>query len=198
MNHEEAQDVLMHFGVPGMKWGVRKNRGDRVKISRSERKEMRKYQSKTLDREQKASDKKYKIDKQRESLRKYSADTQLERKLANNLGATTKANRVRTEKAQKLKKSIEKSNAEANRKTTQAMVKKYGKKKVDSFNKSENRRAVAIVATVSALTLASMAAAGSQSDSRTNSLDRQTRNIHNKAQREIDTYRTLKNLRTHR
>ena len=153
MNYETAS-YLCHHGVKGMKWGVRK-KSDRIKIDRQTRKQMRKDMSRYSEQEQKRADKKYNIDKQRESLRKYSADTRLERKIAKDYGVSTKGERVLKEKAQKLRESIDKSNAEADKKTTERMVKKYGQKQVDSFNKGEIRRGVAtIAAIVAALTVA--------------------------------------------
>lgn len=149
MNHNQANDILMHYGVPGMKWGHRKQR-DKVKIDRQTRKQMRKDMRRYSEQETNRANKKYKIDKQLESLRKHSADTQLERTLAKNLNVLTKGERVRQEKAQKLRKSINDANTEANRKTTERMVKKYGQKKVNSFNKSETRRGIAKVAAITA------------------------------------------------
>ena len=148
MDYETAS-YLCHHGVKGMKWGVRK-KSDRVKIDRQTRKQMRKDMRRYSEQETNRANKKYKIDKQRESLRKHSADTQLERKLAKDYGVSTKGERVRKEKAQKLRKSINDANSEANRKATDRMVKKYGKKQVDSFNKSETRRGIATVAAVGA------------------------------------------------
>lgn len=145
MNHNQANDILMHYGVPGMKWGHRKQR---VKIDRQTRKQMRNDMRRYSEQEKNRANKKHNIDKQRESLRKHSADTQLERKLAKDYGVSTKGERIRKEKAEKLRKSINEANAEANRKTTERMVKKYGQKKVDSFNKSETRRGIATLAAI--------------------------------------------------
>lgn len=56
MNHEQAQNYLMHYGVPGMKWGQRKQR---VTLGRHERRAAR-YEAKAQRVQAKAAKARYK------------------------------------------------------------------------------------------------------------------------------------------
>lgn len=132
----------------------RKSKSDHIKIDRKTRKQMRKDYSRYEDQETKKAHSKYKIDKQRESLRKTASNARTEREIANMFGynGPTKSGKKVREGSKNLRESLDKANSEANKKATQRMVKKYGKKQVDSFNKSETRRGMAAVAAVTGVT----------------------------------------------
>lgn len=146
MNHETSS-YLMHHGVKGMKWGIRN--AERRKYSPSGLKKdsgtlERRYNPLGTKRDPGISKRKSKSDhikidrKTRKQMRKdYSRYEDKETKKAH---AKYKINEQR---AENLRSSIDKANYEASKKATQRMVKKYGKKQVDSFNKSETRRGLA-------------------------------------------------------
>lgn len=115
-------DYLIHFGIPGMKWGIRKNRvstGVRrpVRLSRNERKDMRNFIRRTFDYE--------KARYRRGDYAKQEEDGKDDYHLI---------------------------------KAENTIIKKYGKKKYNEFNKAEKRREMKAVAGYLAVSLGSIVA----------------------------------------
>ena len=126
MNNE-----LYHYGVPGMKWGVRK------RITRDQYNEISYKRDSLLKSETKALYKQHGLKQKYDEAYKYAEKHHLD--MDDGGGGSVKAGNKYLEMIEYAEKLEETLDVEASKKVTEKLIKEYGKETIDSFNKKKKR-----------------------------------------------------------
>lgn len=176
MEFRVNNDELMHYGVMGMKWGVRNaetrakysgKKNNSQKLSRKEYKEMKRIKKKSIRETEKSRQKRQDELDEMESLAKAKRDEYVENR--NRSNPNSRIDSYNTEKGRKLGSDYERK-ADASwqysretyklgqQKADNIIKKQYGKEKYDQYVKKQNK-ANGVAATAAVVgTLAIMAA----------------------------------------